>query len=91
MPVGSAGAFAVLTEAGEARITAAVPVHSTQLEAMFDDLYTARRSSRVTDLLRQAADRVNPAAAHASAPPGRPPAGGLIRRIRTGRPSVRRV
>jgi MarR family transcriptional regulator, 2-MHQ and catechol-resistance regulon repressor len=62
------GAFAVLTQAGETRITAAVPVHITQLEAVFDDLYTERELATLTDLLHRLRDRVNPAAARASEP-----------------------
>jgi DNA-binding MarR family transcriptional regulator len=62
------GAFAVLTDAGKARITAAVPVHITQLEAVFDDLYTERELATLTDLLHRLRDRVNPAAARASEP-----------------------
>jgi MarR family 2-MHQ and catechol resistance regulon transcriptional repressor len=62
------GAFAVLTEAGEARITAAVPVHIRQLEAVFDDLYTERELATLTELLHKLRDRVNPAAARASEP-----------------------
>ena len=62
------GAFAVLTDAGEARITEAVPVHITQLEAIFDDLYSPKELEALTELLHRLRDRVNPEAARASEP-----------------------
>jgi MarR family 2-MHQ and catechol resistance regulon transcriptional repressor len=62
------GAFAVLTDAGQARITAAVPVHVAQLRAIFDELYTDAELTTFTELLHRLRDRVNPAAARASEP-----------------------
>ena len=62
------GAFAVLTDAGEERITAAVPVHLTALRAIFDDLYTDAEMATLTELLHRLRDRVNPGAMRASEP-----------------------
>ena len=67
-PVDRRGAFAVLTEAGEARITAAIPVHLGQLEEIFDDLYSPAEVEAFTELLRRLRDKVNPDAARASLP-----------------------
>jgi DNA-binding MarR family transcriptional regulator len=63
------GAYAVLTDAGEARIGAAVPIHVRQLQAVFDDLYSPAEIEQLTELLHRLRDRVNPEAARASAPP----------------------
>lgn len=62
------GAFAVLTAAGEARITAAVPVHVAELRALFDELYSPAEVEQLTALLRRLRDAVNPDAAMASRP-----------------------
>jgi MarR family 2-MHQ and catechol resistance regulon transcriptional repressor len=62
------GAFAVLTDAGEERITTAIPVHLSQLRAIFDDLYSPDEVEVLTDLLRRLRDSVNPDAARASLP-----------------------
>lgn len=62
------GSYAVLTDAGAARISAAAPVHVAQLQAIFDDLYTEQEMAALTDLLRKLRDRVNPSAARASEP-----------------------
>lgn len=62
------GAFAVLTDAGEERISAAVPVHLEALRAIFDDLYSAEEMATFSDLLHRLRDRVNPCAMHASEP-----------------------
>jgi MarR family 2-MHQ and catechol resistance regulon transcriptional repressor len=62
------GAFAVLTEAGEARIGTAIPVHVDQLRAVLDDLFSPTELEQLTDLLHRLRDRVNPEAARASAP-----------------------
>lgn len=59
------GAFAVLTDAGEARILAAVPQHVAQLEAILGVLTPAERRT-LSDLLRRLRDTVNPCAAVAS-------------------------
>ena len=62
------GAFAVLTEAGEARITAAVPVHITQLRGDLRRPLHRAELATLTGLLHKLRDRVNPAAARASEP-----------------------
>ncbi|HJR25025.1 MAG TPA: MarR family transcriptional regulator [Acidimicrobiales bacterium] len=62
------GAFAVLTEAGEQRISAAVPVHLDHLRELFDAVYTAEEVETLTSLLRRLRDEVNPEAAAASDP-----------------------
>ena len=61
------GSFAVLTEAGEARIAAAVPCHVEELAAVFDATYSPEELVTFTELLRRLRDAVNPAAACASA------------------------
>jgi MarR family 2-MHQ and catechol resistance regulon transcriptional repressor len=61
--------YAVLTEAGEARISAAVPVHVEQLRAILDDVYSPAELEVLTDLLRRLRDAVNPCVAAASRPP----------------------
>jgi hypothetical protein len=58
----------VLTEAGEARIGSAIPIHVDQLRAVFDDLYSPTEVAQLTELLRRLRDRVNPEAARASVP-----------------------
>lgn len=60
------GAFAVLTDAGEERIAAAVPVHLAALRDIFDDLYTEQELATFTELLHRLRDRVNPDALRAS-------------------------
>jgi DNA-binding MarR family transcriptional regulator len=62
------GAFAVLTDAGEARISAAVPVHLAALRSIFDDLYSEAEVATLTDLLHRLRDKVNPEAMRASEP-----------------------
>jgi DNA-binding MarR family transcriptional regulator len=62
------GAFAVLTDAGEARISAALPAHVAELEEVFDGSYTPAELVTFTELLRRLRDAVNPAAACASIP-----------------------
>jgi DNA-binding MarR family transcriptional regulator len=62
------GAFAVLTEAGEARISAAVPSHLDELREVFDTNFSPAELATFTDLLRRLRDVVNPAAACASIP-----------------------
>jgi MarR family 2-MHQ and catechol resistance regulon transcriptional repressor len=67
------GSFAVLTDAGEARIMAAVPVHVEQLTEMLDAVFTTDEVAQLGALLRRLRDGVNPEAALASRPPA--PAG----------------
>ena len=62
------GAFAVLTPAGEERISGAVPVHLEHLRDVFDAVYTPAEVETLTTLLRRLRDEVNPEAAAASDP-----------------------
>jgi MarR family 2-MHQ and catechol resistance regulon transcriptional repressor len=62
------GSYAVLTDAGEARISAAVPCHVDELREVFDAHYSPEELVTFTELLRRLRDVVNPAAACASAP-----------------------
>jgi MarR family transcriptional regulator, 2-MHQ and catechol-resistance regulon repressor len=59
------GAFAALSEDGEARIIAAVPMHVAQLSEIFSVL-SPDELRTLSDLLRKLRDSVNPCAAHAS-------------------------
>ncbi len=60
------GSFAALTEAGGARMTAALDVHTTQLHSMLDGVLSAREQAALTNQLRKVRDRVNPGAASVS-------------------------
>jgi MarR family 2-MHQ and catechol resistance regulon transcriptional repressor len=62
------GAYAVLTPAGEERISGAVPVHLEHLRDVFDTVFTRDEIETLTDLLRRLRDEVNPDAARASDP-----------------------
>ena len=61
------GAFAVLTDAGEQRISAAVPVHVAGLHEVFSVL-SREEVEQLTALLHRLRDSVNPDAARASEP-----------------------
>jgi DNA-binding MarR family transcriptional regulator len=67
-PTDRRSAYAVLSPEGEARIAAALPVHVAELEAVFDELYTAEEMATLTELLRRLRDQINPCAAAASLP-----------------------
>jgi DNA-binding MarR family transcriptional regulator len=67
-PTDRRSAYAALTEEGEARIAAALPIHVAELEAVFDELYSPAELETLTDLLRRLRDRTNPCAAAASLP-----------------------
>jgi DNA-binding MarR family transcriptional regulator len=58
--------YAVLTDAGEARVGTAVPVHLDQLSEVFDSIYSPDELVTLTELLRRLRDRMNPDAARAS-------------------------
>jgi MarR family 2-MHQ and catechol resistance regulon transcriptional repressor len=60
------GSFAVLTDAGEARISTAVAPHVAQLCEVFDGSYSPAELETFTELLRRLRDAVNPTAACAS-------------------------
>ena len=61
------GAFAVLTEAGQERISAAVPVHVAGLHEVFG-IFSPAEVEQLTALLHRLRDHVNPEAAFASTP-----------------------
>jgi DNA-binding MarR family transcriptional regulator len=58
--------YAVLTPAGEARITAALPVHVAQVVATMDAVFTPEELETFAGLVRRLRDAVNPDAARAS-------------------------
>jgi DNA-binding MarR family transcriptional regulator len=63
------GAFAALTEAGLARITAAVGPHLGHLEEHFTGILSADEQRDLSRLLRKVRDHVNPEAAVVTPPP----------------------
>ena len=64
--------YATLTDEGEARILAAVPVHLAQLLEIFGSVFTPDELDTYTTLNRRLRDAVNPCAAQASTPRGLP-------------------
>jgi MarR family transcriptional regulator, 2-MHQ and catechol-resistance regulon repressor len=58
--------YAVLTDAGEARIVAALPLHVSQVVDVLDAVFTPRELATFTDLTRRLRDAANPCAAKAS-------------------------
>jgi DNA-binding MarR family transcriptional regulator len=64
------GSFAVLTDAGEKRIMAAVPVHVQHLTELLGESFTPEQLEQLTALARRLRDAVNPEAARASLPGG---------------------
>jgi len=60
--------YAVLTDDGEARIMAALPVHVAQLEEIFESVFDEHERQVLTDLMRRLRDATNPCAARASEP-----------------------
>lgn len=69
-PTDRRSTYAVLTEEGEARIRAAVPVHVAQLVALLEGVFSPAEIEAVTGLLRRLRDTANPCAARASEPDG---------------------
>lgn len=63
--------YAELTDAGEAEIRAALPVHVAHLQEVFEG-FDARALDELECLLRRLRDVLNPAAASASAPSPEP-------------------
>ncbi|HEY8524799.1 MAG TPA: MarR family transcriptional regulator [Acidimicrobiales bacterium] len=63
------GAYATLTEAGLARITAAVGPHLDDIQAHLTGILTADEQRSLAALLRKVRDHVNPEAATVSPPP----------------------
>ena len=64
--------YATLTDDGEARILAAVPIHLAQLLDIFGSVFTPEELDTYTALNRRLRDVVNPCAAQASTPRGLP-------------------
>lgn len=62
--------YATLTDEGEARILAALPLHVAQLVEVFDSLFTPDELETFTALTRRLRDDTNPCAAKASDPGG---------------------
>lgn len=62
------GSFAVLTEAGEERIMAAVPVHVQHLTELLEEIFSPAELEQFAALARRLRDGVNPEAALASSP-----------------------
>jgi MarR family 2-MHQ and catechol resistance regulon transcriptional repressor len=62
--------YAVLTEAGDDRIMAAVPTHVAQVVQVLDQTFTPEELVTFTDLTRRLRDAANPCAAEASKPDG---------------------
>jgi DNA-binding MarR family transcriptional regulator len=58
--------YAVLTEAGEARIMTAVPVHVAHVVSVLDSVFTPAELETFSDLTRRLRDAANPCAAKAS-------------------------
>ena len=62
------GSYAVLTDAGEARIVDAVPGHVAQLTELLERALDTAEIATLTTLLRRLRDAVNPEAERASRP-----------------------
>jgi DNA-binding MarR family transcriptional regulator len=60
--------YAALTDAGEARIMDALPVHVSQIVEVFESLYTPDELDTFEALIRRLRDATNPCAAKASEP-----------------------
>lgn len=63
------GSFAVLTEAGAARILATVPAHVTQMTDILTGAFSSAELDTFSALLRRLRDTVNPEAERASRSP----------------------
>jgi len=62
------GSYAVLTDAGEDRIMAALPVHVEHLTEVLEGIFTPAEVEQLSALTRRLRDGVNPEAARASLP-----------------------
>lgn len=69
-PTDRRSTYAVITDEGEARIMAALPVHVAQLVEVFDTVFTTAEIETYTALTRRLRDATNPCAARASEPDG---------------------
>jgi MarR family 2-MHQ and catechol resistance regulon transcriptional repressor len=65
-PTDRRSTYAVLTETGEARIRAAVPVHVAQVVRVLDSVFAPEELQTFSDLTRRLRDAANPCAAKAS-------------------------
>lgn len=62
--------YAVITDEGEARILAALPVHVDQIVEVFESVYSPEELDTFAALTRRLRDATNPCAAKASDPAG---------------------
>lgn len=65
-PTDRRSTYAVLTDEGEARIMAAVPVHVAQVVEVLDRVFSPEELETFTELTRRLRDAANPCAAQAS-------------------------
>jgi MarR family 2-MHQ and catechol resistance regulon transcriptional repressor len=65
-PTDRRSTYAVLTEAGQARIMTAVPVHVGHVVSVLDSVFTPEELQTFSDLIRRLRDAANPCAAKAS-------------------------
>jgi MarR family 2-MHQ and catechol resistance regulon transcriptional repressor len=65
-PTDRRSTYAVLTDAGEARIRTAVPVHVAQVVNVLDSVFNPDELQAFTELARRLRDAANPCAAKAS-------------------------
>ena len=65
-PTDRRSTYAVLTEAGQARIRTAVPVHVDHVVSVLDSVFTPEELQTFSDLTRRLRDAANPCAATAS-------------------------
>lgn len=73
-PTDRRSTYAVLTDEGQQRILAALPIHVEQLEEIFGAVFSPEELETYTALTRRLRDAVNPCAARASEPGGLPEA-----------------
>jgi DNA-binding MarR family transcriptional regulator len=69
-PTDRRSTYAVLTDDGESRILAALPLHVDQLVEVLDSVFTGAELELFTTLTRRLRDATNPCAAKASDPGG---------------------
>ncbi len=65
-PTDRRSTYAVLTDEGEARIMAALPIHLTQVIEVLDRVFSPEELATFTELTRRLRDAANPCAAQAS-------------------------
>lgn len=74
-PTDRRSTYAVLTDEGEARIMAALPIHVTQVIEVLDRVFSPEELATFTELTRRLRDAANPCAAQASEVGGLGPEG----------------